>query len=154
MNSARSCARTLGKGLFVLINPIREGGDQAYAVGWAESDYWAARAFDGPQFRGDLKHPPQPQWRPAPSLAFLGRPKSLSFKTVRDHELGRTENNVTLVTAHYRITDGAFLSVSVNGAGIIYTYVSTDPQADDEPVALEIGLRETGHRLFDRLFRR
>ena len=146
----------LGNGLFVLVNPVHGGGDRAYGVGWAESDYWATRAFDGPQFRGKLDDPPPPQWKPPPSLAFLGRPTVLSFKTISDHERGLTgPSNVILVTAHYRMTDGAFLSVSVNGAnGIKYTYASNDPRPADQPVALEVGLREAKHRWFDRVLGR
>src|SRR5689334_1427176 len=103
------CVFALGEGLFVLINPVHGDGDHAYGLGWAESDYWALRAFDGPQFKGDLNHPPPPEWKPPPSLTFLGRPASLSFKTIRDHERERTgPGNVTLVTAHYRMVDGAF----------------------------------------------
>ncbi len=137
----------------MLINPVRGDGDQAYGLGWAESDYWALRAFDGPQFKGDLKHAPPPEWKPPPSLTFLGRPSNLSFKTISDHERERTgPSNVILVTAHYRMVDGAFLSVSVNGAdGIHYTYASNDPRPGDEPVAIELRLKEGGW--LKRLFR-
>lgn len=134
----------LGNGLYVLVNPVRGAGDQAYAVGWAQSDYWARRAFDGAQFRDDLT-PPPPHWRLSPSLAFLGRPSNLSYKTIKEYEKARTgANNLLLVTAHYRITiDGAFLYCSVNGSdGITYMYASNRPKARDEPVAIEFRLPE------------
>lgn len=132
----------LGNGLFVLVNPVRGAGDQAYGVAWAESDYWASRALNGPQFRGDLT-PPPPHWRPVPSLAFLGRPNSLSFGTISEFERRRTRNDPTLIRAHYRITTGDFLSFEIHGSdGIAYMYASNTPQAGDEPVAIEFGLKE------------
>lgn len=132
----------LGDGLFVLFNPVRGRGDQAYGVAWAESDYWASRALDGPQFRGDLTPSPR-QWSPPPSLAFLGRPNSLAFGTISQYERQRTGNNVTLVMAHYRITTGDFLYFAIHGSDeITYMYASNKPKAEHEPVAIEFGLRE------------
>jgi len=132
---------TLGDGLFLITNPL-EPGELVVAVGWAQSDYWAGRAFDNP-FRGDLTSP-APKWGPPPSLTFLGRPGSLSFATIRSYERERTgRDNVILVTGDYRHSDGAFLHCSVNGSdGITYMYASNRPKALDEPVAIEFRLPE------------
>jgi hypothetical protein len=127
-----------------MINPRVGDGDPVRAVGWAESDYWARRVWDNPPFTGALQAPP-PRWPGPPSLEFLGRPQCLSFKAVCAFERFRLKApDPTLVSACYRWTDGAFLSVQVTGAdgGIIYEYSDTDPKPDDLPVAIEIRLPE------------
>jgi hypothetical protein len=144
----------LGSGLFLVTNPIVGEGDLVVEVAWAESNYWAGRAFDNP-YRGDLT-PTTPQWRPPPSLTFLGRPSHLPFAIVRDFERSRTgPSNVLLVTGHYRMTDGAFLYVSVNGSDrVTYMYASNQPRPGDEPVGIGFMLPEPKRRWFDRLARR
>jgi hypothetical protein len=107
------------------------------AVGWAQSDYWAQRAWESPPFRGELA-PPPPQWDRTPSLEFLGRPKDLSFGSVRDFESAQPgARKATLVNATYRLTDGAFLYCAINGTdGVTYIYGSSDPKPDHSCFAL------------------
>jgi len=132
---------TCGDGLYLLSNSDYGEGDPVVAVGWAESDYWAKRTWDNPPFRGDLTAP-QPEWRPPPSLAFLGRPQPLSYASIRDFEGAQPgARKATLLDATYRMTDGAFLYCTINGAqGITYVYASNHPKPNDEPVALEFQL--------------
>lgn len=124
-------------------NPNYGQGHPVRAVGWAESDYWAVRAWSLPPFRGDLSIPPA-QWKPPPSLTFLGRPESLNFKDIFAFERAQpAARKATLVHASYRMTDGAFLYVNVSGAnGVTYLYASSKPAGTDEPVAFEIQLPE------------
>jgi hypothetical protein len=69
----------LGKSVFgcgdgvYLITRWSDPDQRVRAVGWAESDYWAQRAWVTP-FPGGLEAP-APQWGPPPSLGFLGRPE-------------------------------------------------------------------------------
>lgn len=132
-----------GKGIYLLTNPRRGEGDPVRGVGWAESDYWARRAWDNPPFTGDLQAPP-PQWQPPPSLEFLGRPQRLSFNAVCEYERSRlTAPDPTMVSGYYRLTDGAFLSVRVTGAeGVYYDYAGNEPKPEDLPVAIEVRLPE------------
>ena len=116
-------------------------GEPVRAVGWAESDYWARRTWQLP-FNEDLD-PPPPEWGDPPSLSFLGCPDVLSFKRVYDFEREQPNNKgALLATAQYRVmTDGAFLTFTINGAhGVRYFYGSNDPAADDLPVAIEVQL--------------
>jgi hypothetical protein len=131
-----------GGGLYLMTNPKRGEGDPVRAVGWAESDYWARRVWEYPNFRDDDLTPPPPQWRPPPSLVFLGRPESLSLRDIRDFEGAQAgARKATLLSARYRMTDGAFLHCSVNGVdGVTYVYASNDPDPRDEPVAIELKL--------------
>jgi hypothetical protein len=125
-----------------MINSRRQGDDPVWAVGWAESDYWARRVWEKPPFPGDLR-PPPPQWRPPPSLAFLGRPESLAFSVVLKFERARASEagKAALADVAFRFTDGAILYYNVNGTdGITYKYGSRDPRPDDEPVAIEFRL--------------
>jgi hypothetical protein len=126
-----------------MTNPKRGSGDPVRAVGWAESDYWAVRCWAVPPFAGNLSLE-QTQWRPPPSLGFLGRPEDLSFAVVREFESAQPHaKTATLVDAKYRITDGAFLYCAIHGAnGIIYIYSSNNPANEDRPVALEFKLPE------------
>jgi len=135
----------VGHGLYLITNPRRGDGDPVLSVGWAESDYWARRAWENPPFRGDLTVPP-PQWRPAPSLVFLARPASLAFGTICDFEQRQPGARIaTLVTGVYRLTDGAFLHCRVSGLyGVSYFYESNDPRPGDEPSAIEFRLPEVG----------
>jgi hypothetical protein len=140
--AAALCDRvfSLGNGCYALTNPSRGDGNPVRAVGWAESDYWAARAWANPPYNGTLD-PPPPQWQPVPSLAFRGRPEVLCFKKVVDFETLRSGPKAILVDARYRLTDGAFLFFGVNGSdGLTYIFGSHDPSPEDEPVALEFRL--------------
>ena len=77
--SRRVCERVhaCGGGIYLLSSPdSAEHPGQVWAVGWAESDYWAQRAFT--VFYGDLDVPPR-QWESLPSLAFLGKLDDLSL---------------------------------------------------------------------------
>jgi hypothetical protein len=138
-NRVYSC----GEGLYLLTNPKFGEGDPVRAVGWAESDYWAKRAWGIPPFDGELSSPP-PQWERPPSLEFLSRPKVLSFGSVRDFESAQPgAKTVTLVNAKYRLTDGAFLYCTIHGTnGIMYIYASNQPEPADQPVAIEFNLPE------------
>ncbi len=43
----------------------------------------------------------------------------------------------------YRMTDAAFLCFQIRGiGGVTYSYGSNDPQATDQPVAIELRLPE------------
>lgn len=133
---------TCGDGTYLMTNPDVAEGDPVYAVGWAQSDYWATRVWTVP-FRGELS-PPPPQWAPASSLSFLGIPADLSFGSVLVFERTRpAARRATLVDASYRITDGSFLSCQINGSkGITYYYASNKPKTRDEPIALKVRLIE------------
>jgi hypothetical protein len=134
---------SLGEGFYLMTNPNMGEGDPVRGVGWAESDYWARRAWDNPPFRGHLVDPPAQRSGP-PSLEFLGLPERLSFRAVCEFERSRIKGTaVTMVTARYRITDGAMLGVHVTGAkgNMIYEF-STDPKPDELPVAIEFRLPE------------
>lgn len=133
-----------GEGFYLMTNPVMGDGDPVRAAGWAESDYWARRAWENPPFAGDLQAPP-PQWEELPSLEFLGRPQRLAFQAVCAFERAKLKApDPTLTAARYRFTDGAFLNLRVKGDGgnILYHYADTDPKPDDLPVAIEIGLPE------------
>lgn len=133
-----------GGGLYLVTNPSHGPGDPVRAVGWAESDYWALRIWQHPQFTGSLDSPPS-QWRPAPSMAFRGGPEDLSFGAVREFEraqLGSREARVVVVS--YRKVDGAFLYSAIRGIdGTAYFYESNDPKPEAQPVAVEIELPES-----------
>jgi hypothetical protein len=134
-----------GSGLYLMINPRRGDDEPVWAVGWAESDYWARRVWERPPFAGDLKQPPQAQWRPPPSLVFLGRPESLAFATVLEFERARAgkAKKAGLADVAFRFTDGGILCYNVNSTdGLTYKYGSRDPEPDDDPVALEFRLPE------------
>jgi hypothetical protein len=132
---------TCGGGFYLMTTAHFGAGDPVYGVGWAESDYWARRAWIVP-FREELT-PPPPQWRPPPSLVFLGRPETLSYGAVRDFERGQPgAKTAILLTGTYRISvDGAFVYCSINGVdGVKYIYSSNHPKRGDQPVALEFRL--------------
>lgn len=132
-----------GGGLYLMTNPKRGPGDLVRSVGWAESDHWALRAWNNPPFPEKLTAPLSPTWGPPPPLASFGRPDSLSFKAVVEFEkAGAGSSSVALVTAKYRLTDGAFLCLFVNGGdGIAYIYSSNNPGRDHRPVAIELELK-------------
>lgn len=129
-----------GEGIYLLTNPNFGEGDPVRAAGWAESDYWAKRAWETP-FSGRLDVPGAQRDGP-PSLRFLGRPEILSFATVLDFEKAQPRALVaTLLVAKYRVTDGAFLHHAIRGSdGITYFYASDEPLRENLPVALEIRL--------------
>lgn len=128
-----------GRGFYLLTNPKHGEGDPVYAVGWAESDYSARRAWETP-FLGGLTWPPA-QWGPPPSLVFLGRPDSLSYESVYNFERAQAGAKIaTLVTASYRFNDGAFLASVISGIGINYNYRSNSPCPTDQPIAIEFRL--------------
>jgi hypothetical protein len=88
---------------------------------------------------------PTPQWGSPPSLRFLGRPEVLSFEAVKDFERRRLSalQALGMEKAHYRVTDGAFMSVEIKGAdGLFYIYGSNEVGPDDLPVAIEFRLPE------------
>jgi hypothetical protein len=132
-----------GGGLYLMTNSRRGSDDPVWAVGWAESDYWARRVWEKkPPFPGDL-NPPPPQWRPPPSLEFLGRPGRLAFAAVLRFERARANlaRRAALADVTFRFTDGGILYYNVNGTdGITYKFASSDPKPDDEPVAIEFRL--------------
>jgi hypothetical protein len=113
-------------------------------MGWAESDYWAQRAWVTP-FPGGLEAP-APRWGPPPSLRFLGRPEVLAFEADKEFERPRLtalQAAVRLEMARCRVTDGAFMSVEVRGAdGLIYFYAPNEVRPDDRPAAIEFRLPE------------
>jgi hypothetical protein len=133
---------TCGGGIYLLTNPNFGEGDPVRAVGWAESDYSAKRAWETP-FSGGLEAP-RAQWDGPPSLRFLGRPEILSFGSVLDFEKAQPgARKATVLVAKYRITDGGFLHHVINGTdGITYFYMSDEPLSEDLPVALDVRLPE------------
>jgi hypothetical protein len=130
-----------GDGVYLMTNPRFGESDPVRAVGWAESDYWAVRVWSYPRFEGDLDAPTA-QCQPVPSLAALGCPDDLSYGSVRAFEVSQPgARKGTVLTAQYRMTDGAFLCASINGVrGVRYVYASNHPGSDDQPVALEVKL--------------
>jgi len=124
-------------------NPNRGDNDPIWGVGWAESDHWAIRAWGHPRYSGDLTAPPA-QWRPPPSLTFLGRPSRVSFENVLAFERSRlTSPRVTIVNARYRMTDGAFVQYIIEGADKVkYMFGSVQPEPTDEPAAIEFRLHQ------------
>jgi hypothetical protein len=129
-----------GDGVY-LITRKRDPEGAVRGVGWAESDYWAQRAWLVP-FPGGLEAP-TPRWRP-PSLGFLGRPEVLTFQAVKKFERPRCHApRVLRELAHYRVTDGAFMYVEISGAdGLSYIFGSNEVRPDDLPVAIEFRLPE------------
>ena len=135
-----------GDGVYLRVNSQRGDGDPVYAVCWAESDYWASRAFSTPPFAGDVgpSAAPASEWGPPPSLISIGRPSSLTLGELgayeRSHKGART---AALIKARYRLTDGAFLCCELKGhGGVTYIFASNKPAPADEPVALEFRLPE------------
>jgi hypothetical protein len=129
-----------GHGVY-LITRRDDPEDAVRGVGWAESDYWAQRAWIV-QFPGGLEAP-APQWGPPPSLGFLGRPEVLAFQAVKEFERRRFPalQAFGMEVADYRISDGAFMYVQVRGAdGLFYIYGSNKVRPDDLPVAIEFRL--------------
>jgi hypothetical protein len=126
-----------------MANPRFGDSDPVRAVGWAQSDYWARRAWEVPPFSENL-NPAPPQWDRIPSLQVVGRPAVLSFGNVHNFERAQPgAKTVTLVDARYRMTDGAFLYCAVHGTdGIAYIYESNKPSPSDLPVAIEFKLQE------------
>jgi hypothetical protein len=130
-----------GDGVY-LITRKRDPEGAVRGVGWAESDYWAQRAWMVP-FPGSLEAP-APQWEP-PSLGFLGRPEVLAFQAVKEFERRRLPalQALGMEKANYRATDGAFMNVEIRGAdGLFYMYGSNKVRPDDLPVAIEFRLPE------------
>lgn len=135
---------TCGDGFYLMTNPDFGDADPVYAVGWAESEHWARRAWELPPYAGDLT-PPAPQWEP-PSLAFLGLPEDLSYKSVYSFETNRAgtgAQKASLIGGRFRLTDGAFLHRTVKGAdGISFIYAAAKPKPTDPPVAIGFTLPE------------
>ena len=126
-----------GPGLY-LITP---NGKDVRFVGWAQNDYWALRAWDSP-FLGDLTETP-PIETPAPSLTFAGRPGTLTFGEITAFEQAQHGWSLISITGKYRMTDGRFLYVEVDGSdGVSYCFEATKPKVSDPPTA--ISLRLTG----------
>lgn len=134
-----------GDGYFLRTNPDFGGGDPVYSVGWAESTYWAHRAWAGAPFVRELDlEPPPAQW-PPPSLRPFGRPTDLSFASLRDFEKGQPgARKATLVHATYRFPDGAFVFCQIDGPTVNYYFGSHKPNATDRPVAIEFKLPTNG----------
>jgi hypothetical protein len=126
----------------LMTNPRYGDDDPVYAVGWAQSDYWARRAWEVP-FGGELTSP-SPQWSSSPSLQFLGRPARLSFGSVCGFERAQRGTETALFgCARYRVTDGAFMTFEIRGIdAVVYFFGSNEPETEDEPVALEFRLQE------------
>jgi hypothetical protein len=140
------CVFACGDGLYLRVNPQRGEGDPVYAVCWADSDYWARRAFSVPPFAGDVtpSAPPASEWGSPPSLVSTGRPASLRLGELVAHE--RSRNGVktaALLKARYRLTDGAFLCCELRAQdGVTFVFASTEPALADEPIAIEFRLTE------------
>lgn len=143
-----------GDGFYLLTNPKRGDGDPVYAAGWARSDYWALRSWSVPPFSGNLAEPPKDSYGNPPSLAFLGRPEDLSFGKIKKFEKSKLgPDAITMITARYRMTDGAFLYLSLSGAdGITYAYSSNEPRSGDMPVSISLDL--PGSSRISRLLKR
>jgi hypothetical protein len=145
--SAEVGSRTfsLGRGFYLMTNPTWGEGEPVYGVGWAESDYWARRAWENPPFAGGLT-PPAPQWPGPPSLGFLGRPVRLGFKAVCAFEQSARGVSASMLrTGTYRLTDGAFLVHQVRGADdVFYNFGKPNSRPRDLPVAIEVRLLEHG----------
>jgi hypothetical protein len=136
------CVFGCGDGVY-LITAWGDAEDAVRGVGWAESDYWAQRAWLVP-FPGGLEAPAS-QWGAPPSLGFLGRPEVLAFQAVKEFERRRLSaiKALRVEMAHYRATDGAFMYVDIRGAdGLFYIYGSNKVRPDDLPVAIEFRLPE------------
>jgi hypothetical protein len=135
-----------GDGVYLRVNPRRGDGDPVYAVCWAESDYWARRAFSLPPFGGDVEPSavPPSQWGPPPSLVRTGRPRSLTFRDLGDYEHSLPgAMTAILLNASYRLTDGAFLYCELKGQdGVTCIFASNKPTLADEPIAIEFRLPE------------
>jgi hypothetical protein len=137
-----------GDGVYLRVNPRRGEGDPVYAVCWADSDYWARRAFSGPPFTGDVgpSAAPPSQWGPPPALVDTGRPRSLTFRDLGAYERSLPgAKTAILLNASYRLTDGAFLCCELKGQdGVTCFFASNEPAPADEPIAIEFRLRELG----------
>jgi hypothetical protein len=128
-------------GVYLVTDPRHYGDDPVWAIGWAESDYWARRVWSEPAFSGDL-NPPSRQC-PPPVLDFL---KDLAYgavkQFVRSQPTGPSQP-AALEHATYRLNDGAFLYCSINGPkGVTYIYGSSNSVVTEEPVAIEFLLPE------------
>jgi|SRR4026208_256161 len=128
----------LGDGFFVF---TRRTDGLARAVGWAESDYWAERVGNSP-FIGEVTPPPPTHERPTP--ASLGLKTQLEYGAILAHEQVQPHFTVISYTAKYRMTDGAFLFIELEGENRTHYYFgSTKPKKRDAPVAIVFNLPDT-----------
>jgi hypothetical protein len=131
----------LGEHLYAATNPRHGSGDPIYCVGWAESDYWALRIWTVP-FRGDIDAPSRFEAE-LPRLHTIGGPLDLAHGAVKEFEGDQPDaRKATLVTARYRMTDGACIANVISGSdGRSYFYADPNPKPNDLPVAIEIRLK-------------
>jgi hypothetical protein len=128
---------SLGGGAYVMTKRTRP--NEAWGVGWAESDYWARRAWETP-FSGDPTADPQPEYA-TPSAADLGLDGDLKYRAILESAGQAPGFGITSVSAQYRMTDGRFLFVTILGSrDAKYYFGSTSPQDSDRPEAIEFGL--------------
>jgi|ERR1044071_2286964 hypothetical protein len=128
----------LGQGMY--IRTRRPTPDLAVSVGWAESDYWAQRVWTSPPFSGDVRLVPPPVY-PLPSPAILGLPTVLEYGLILAYERSQPQFSLTSHAAKYRLTDGAFLSLDIDGANrTVYHFGSTKPKRHERPVAIQFRL--------------
>lgn len=131
----------VGSGLYVM---TRED-NLAYAVCWAESEYWARRVGDLP-YTGELV-PPFPT-DDLLSAESLGLTAGLEYGAILAHEREQPQFSVISYHANYRMTDGAFISLEIDGANRTqYHFGSTKPKKHDRPVAIEFKLADTKQRM-------
>ena len=134
-----------GDGLFVF---TRED-ECAYGVGWAESEYWAQRISQVP-FAGELTPPVPTHELPSPDALGLVTP--LAYGAILAHEREQPHFSMLSYTAEYRMTDGAFLFLEIEGANRTHYHFGTrKPRKHDPPVALVFKLADTLNRLTQRL---
>ena len=127
-------------GVYLLVAPRLGAGDPVFTAGWARNDYWAVQVwgFNGKGYRNECDPLEAPA--DAPSLASLGWPHPLSYAETLAHAKTLSGKPV-MVSADYRLTDGAFTSHEIHAAPRVkFHYDDPDPEPTDTVVAIELGL--------------
>ena len=127
-------------GWYLVLAPHLAEGEPVRAVGWARNDHWAVRIWGrlGHGFRND--HPADAAGAPSPSLVGLGWPHPLEYATTLAAAKARSRRPV-MVTAQYRMTDGAFISHVIKASERTdFHFADPNPAPAASAVAVEIGL--------------
>ena len=127
-------------GVYLLVAPHLGSGDPVYAAGWARNDYWAVQVwgFNGNGYRNDCD--PLEAGADEPSLASLGWPHPLSYAETLACAKTLSKKPV-MVSAEYRMTDGAFTSHQIHAAlRVKFHYDDPNPEPTGAVAAIELGL--------------
>ena len=128
-------------GVYLLVAPPHLGADDpVFAAGWARNDYWAVQVwgFDGNGYRNDCD--PLEAAADEPSLASLAWPHPLHYAQTLAHAK-KSSGKPVMVSAKYRMTDGAFTSHEIHAAPrVTFHYDDPNPEPADTVAAIELRL--------------